>query len=271
VYGLSKETVSRQISKLAQHGFIHVHIIYFEDSKQIKERRIYLTKSSTNESPAPPIDVFADTPIDENEDTPIGNFADTPIDENVKENNRTLNIKKKNSTSSNNIIKSRQTSAKKNEPEEETLTADADNDADFIPVKKSKDNSADSIAVYDYGETKKKLQKNIRYFEFIEHNKKHNIHGENELIDELLNCMLDVICTDKAKVKINGDLKPREMVIDKYLSVTASEIQHIIGKFKEQIGKITHVNSYLKTLLYTVKQENNFFYENAVREKGFIK
>lgn len=43
LYNLSKETVSRQISKLAKHGFISVQIIYVEDTKQIQERRIYLS------------------------------------------------------------------------------------------------------------------------------------------------------------------------------------------------------------------------------------
>ena len=43
LYGLTKETISRQISKLARYGFIHVEIIYSEDTNEIEERRIYLT------------------------------------------------------------------------------------------------------------------------------------------------------------------------------------------------------------------------------------
>jgi hypothetical protein len=140
--------------------------------------------------------------------------------------------------------------------------------------KESKPPESNKTLAYDYNTTKKKLQENIAYFETIKFNKKynpgHNIDGDLKLMDELINCMLDVICTDTPKVKINGELKPREMVIKQYFSINAGDIQHIIAKFKEQRDKITHVNSYLKTLLYTVKQEGNFQVENAVREKAFF-
>ena len=72
LYGSSKETISRQISNLAKHGFIHLNIIYVEGTKQIKERRIYLSEKHIHEV----VDNFASPvdnspPIDENADTPI--------------------------------------------------------------------------------------------------------------------------------------------------------------------------------------------------------
>lgn len=73
LYGSSKETISRQISKLAKHGFISVQIIYVEDTKQIQERRIYLSTPDIhkviNDAPSPSNDT-PDTPIDENANTP---------------------------------------------------------------------------------------------------------------------------------------------------------------------------------------------------------
>jgi DNA-binding transcriptional ArsR family regulator len=41
IYGLTKETVSRLISQLKDHGYIEVNYIYKENSKEIDCREIY--------------------------------------------------------------------------------------------------------------------------------------------------------------------------------------------------------------------------------------
>lgn len=67
LYGVSKETVSRWISKLDKKGYIRTKVLYVENSKQIDKRFIYIS----------------DTPIDKKINTPSQNRHD-PIDENVK-------------------------------------------------------------------------------------------------------------------------------------------------------------------------------------------
>lgn len=70
IIGVVNETVSRQITKLINKGYVKRKLIYNENSKEIKERRLY---PMTNLS----------IPIDEN--------VNTPIDENVKDNNISVN------------------------------------------------------------------------------------------------------------------------------------------------------------------------------------
>jgi hypothetical protein len=90
------------------------------------------------------------------------------------------------------------------------------------------------------------------------------------MVDELVNCMLDVILTEGDKVKINGELKSRPMVISQYLKINSRDIEHVLTKYREQRHKITHVHNYLKTMLYAVKQEANAGAENAVRADGLV-
>lgn len=106
LYGLSKDRISRQISSLAKHGFIYIQMIYVEGTKQIKERRIYLSDKNKNEEVynSPPIGKNDNTPPDKNADTPIGDFTDTPIGENDKGNNQ--NQKQSKSNGINNINQS---------------------------------------------------------------------------------------------------------------------------------------------------------------------
>ena len=119
--------------------------------------------------------------------------------------------------------------------------------------------------IYDYNSYLKIIQDNIDYQNLL----KANPH-DRDLIDNIINAMLDVVCTLSSTVKINGEDKSRNLVINQYLKIGYMDVQHILNRFKEQRNKITHVHSYLKTMLYTCKQENGFYYTNAVRADGII-
>ena len=113
LYEVSKETISRWISKLEKSGYVNVQIIFKENTKEIIERRIYINgiPQIVNEKTYVQTDDKSNTPIDENINTYGQNNQDdideninTPIDENVKDNNtvfnNTINNKKeKNKTS----------------------------------------------------------------------------------------------------------------------------------------------------------------------------
>ncbi len=113
----------------------------------------------------------------------------------------------------------------------------------------------------DYITYKEIIQGNIEYSYFLQ-NRNTNIN----MIDELINCMLDVICTKGDTVKINGEEKNRNMVKSIYLKINSMDIEHVLDRYKDQYHKITHHHNYLKTMLYTVKQEGSHFYTNLVNK-----
>ena len=61
LYGVSKETISRWISQLAEKEYIFIKIFYKKDSKEVDKRIISITHLKD------------DTPIDENVNTPCEN------------------------------------------------------------------------------------------------------------------------------------------------------------------------------------------------------
>lgn len=75
LYGVSKETISRWISKLIEHNYIFSEIKYKDDTKEIESRYLKL----------------ANTPIDEKINTPVDKKINTPVDEKIKENNTDIN------------------------------------------------------------------------------------------------------------------------------------------------------------------------------------
>lgn len=80
LYKVSAHTISNWISQLEQRGHVRREIVYKEGTKEIKERRIYISPIAEN------LDTYPKNlgeGIDEN--------VNTPIDENVKDNNTVSN------------------------------------------------------------------------------------------------------------------------------------------------------------------------------------
>lgn len=116
----------------------------------------------------------------------------------------------------------------------------------------------------DYYTTYKKIiQDNVEYNYFL-----NNQPTKIDMVNELVNCMLDVICTEGDTVRINGERKKRSMVISQYLKINSIDIEHILAQYNKLRHKITHIGAYLKTMLYTVKQENSHYYTNQVYVDG---
>lgn len=90
LYDVSKETISRWISKLRDKGYIKVAMFYKKDSKEIDKRIITISNSY-------PIDEIVNTPSQNNQSIPIDKNVNThnqkyqdPHDKNVKENNKNI-------------------------------------------------------------------------------------------------------------------------------------------------------------------------------------
>ena len=186
---------------------------------------------------------------------------------------------KNNSIKNNNILENQKSKSKsKSDPvtlkeetdKTKTLTVDVEikKEPSIIPpadqskelFESSKNETYDNYTIYE-----QLIKDNIDYDHFLTYRS-----TAIEEVDELINCMLDVICTEGNTVKINGENKSRAMVKSQYLKINFSDIEHILDNFKEQRHKITHVHAYLKTMLYNCKQENGHFYTNAVRVDGLI-
>ncbi|XJS09709.1 helix-turn-helix domain-containing protein [Aerococcaceae bacterium WGS1372] len=92
LYHVSKETVSRWISKLEKKGYISTKVVYFENSRQIDKRYIYISDI--------PIDKRTNRSQENNQEGMDENIKN-PIEEKVKENiTRINNTRINNSTSS---------------------------------------------------------------------------------------------------------------------------------------------------------------------------
>ena len=89
LYEVSKNTVSLWIGDLEKAGYIKTKLIYEAGTKNIKERRIYISDPITKNN-----DTYHEKevdPITKNNDTPITKNNDTPITKNREDNNTSIN------------------------------------------------------------------------------------------------------------------------------------------------------------------------------------
>jgi len=56
-----------------------------------------------------------------------------------------------------------------------------------------------------------------------------------EFMDELVNCMLDVVCSKKDTVRINREDKNKNMVKSQYLKINSNDVDHIIDRYKSRL------------------------------------
>ncbi|MBQ8993083.1 MAG: conserved phage C-terminal domain-containing protein [Turicibacter sp.] len=80
LYGVSKKTVSNWIASLDEKGFVKSEMIYKENSKEIKERRLYINPMENN---------FAT--YGRNFPNPMENNFHTPMEKKVTDNNTVFN------------------------------------------------------------------------------------------------------------------------------------------------------------------------------------
>ena len=75
-------------------------------------------------------------------------------------------------------------------------------------------------------------------------------HLDRECIDEMVNIMVDVLCSTKSTVRISGNEYPIEVVKDQLLKLDGSHIQYVLDCLNENTTKVRNIKQYLLATLY---------------------
>ncbi len=105
------------------------------------------------------------------------------------------------------------------------------------------------------------IKKNIEY-EYL-------IAGKNgrhdERVDEIVNIMLDVICSQNDYIRVNGESCPKEVVKSRFLKLNSEHIQYVIMAMDRSASDIRNIRSYLITALYNAPITMDSFYTAMVK------
>ena len=111
---------------------------------------------------------------------------------------------------------------------------------------KSKDNpinqSADRIDEID--------NKREEYLEIIRESIDYDCFAEKEKVDELVEIIVDVVCSKRETVRVNGEDLPMEIVKNRFLKLDYSHIDYVLTALRKNTSEVRNIRAYLVTALY---------------------
>ena len=77
-----------------------------------------------------------------------------------------------------------------------------------------------------------------------------NNPGDTMRLDELVELMLDTVCSKRSSIRVAGDEFPAEVVKSRFLKLEAQHIQYVLDSLKDNPPHIRNIKKYLLTALY---------------------
>ena len=96
---------------------------------------------------------------------------------------------------------------------------------------------------------------NIDYEALIEDNQ-----FRQQQIDELVDIMLDTICSTKQFIRVNGEEYPKEVVKSQLLKLNSEHIEYVLTAMKKSSSDIKNIRAYLITALYNAPMTMDNYY-----------
>ena len=119
------------------------------------------------------------------------------------------------------------------------------------PERKGKEAAAES-AVDIYREI---IKTNIDYDILL-----HNHRYDAERIDEIVDLILETVCTARKTVRIAGDDFPVELVKSRFLKLNSSHIEFVLDCMKQNTTKVRNIKQYLRAVLFNAPSTIDNYY-----------
>ena len=104
------------------------------------------------------------------------------------------------------------------------------------------------------------------YFKIIRSNISYDCipNEDRERADQLIELMLDVICSDKGTIRVNGENVPKETVKNRFLDLKYEHIEYVLFALERNTSKVKNIRSYLITALYNSPTTRSHYYTAEV-------
>jgi len=86
-----------------------------------------------------------------------------------------------------------------------------------------------------------------------------------ERMDEIVEVMMDAVCTRKEYIRVDGDEKPAEIVKSRLLKLDPSHIEYVFDRLDKNTSKVYNIKAYLLTTLYNAPATIDHYYRAEVQ------
>ena len=88
----------------------------------------------------------------------------------------------------------------------------------------------------------------------------HNHRYDVERIDEIVDLILETVCTARKTVRIAGDDFPVELVKSRFLKLNSSHIEFVLECMKQNTTKVRNIKQYLRAVLFNAPSTIDNYY-----------
>ena len=122
-----------------------------------------------------------------------------------------------------------------------------------LPEKKGTDEK-DAYKIYE-----EIIKENIEYEHLINAKRL-----DRDRIDEILDLILETVCSKRKKILIAGDEYPAELVKAKFMKLDSSHIEFVLDCMQENTTKVRNIKQYLKAVLFNAPSTIGNYYTALV-------
>ena len=87
---------------------------------------------------------------------------------------------------------------------------------------------------------------------------------DREMLDEILDLIVETVCTARKRIRIAGDDFPAELVKAKFMKLDSEHIRFVMDGMKENTTKIRNIKQYLKAVLFNAPSTIGSYYTALV-------
>lgn len=118
-------------------------------------------------------------------------------------------------------------------------------------------------------DTTRRMAERERYREIVLENIDYDIlildtKMDRQKLDEIVDLMVDTICTTQDYIVIGGDKKPAEVVKSQFCKLNSGHIQFVMDSMHENTSRVRNIRKYLLSVLYNASMTMDSYYSALV-------
>ena len=87
---------------------------------------------------------------------------------------------------------------------------------------------------------------------------------DRDRLDELVELMVDTVCSNREMIRIAGDDYPAEVVKSRFLKIDSSHIEYVLERMRENTTYVRNIKKYLLAALYNAPVTMDSYYTSLV-------
>ena len=87
---------------------------------------------------------------------------------------------------------------------------------------------------------------------------------DRDRLNEIVDLMLETVCTARKTIRIAGDDYPAELVKSKFMKLNSEHIRFVLDCMQENTTKIRNIKQYLKAVLFNAPSTIDSYYTSLV-------